>query len=61
MKNRNPNLLLLLIIFLAIGTFLFFKLNNDHRECEVGTVESKNANGQIEQSTVHICNEIFPL
>ncbi|MGZ8549783.1 MAG: hypothetical protein ACXWV2_03935 [Chitinophagaceae bacterium] len=59
--KRKINLLFLLIICLAIGAFYFIKLNNDHLECDVSTVETKNKNGEIVRSTAHICHERFPL
>ena len=49
------------IVILTISTLIFIRLNNDHKDCSVETIFSKNNKGEEVKNEKHICKEKYNL
>ena len=58
MKRKQTFTLLLLLLF-TVGTLLFIKESNDHKECSDRYESTKDSNGNLVVSKQHICQEKY--
>jgi len=58
MKRKSIFSLLLLLIA-TVGTVLFIKVNNDHKECTDRYESIKDGNGNLVVNKQHICAEKY--
>lgn len=47
------------LVLITIGSLLFIKNNNDHKECSTEIVHSKDAEGNSISTEKHICKEKY--
>lgn len=47
------------LICITIGSLLFIKMNNDHKECDTKTVYTKDSDGNNIATKEHICKEKY--
>ena len=51
--------MLILIVMVATGSFLFIRFSNDHKECEDVISKSTDSDGNTIVTTEHICKEKY--
>lgn len=47
------------LICITIGSLLFIKKNNDHKECDTQIVYTKDSDGNTITAEKHICKEKY--